>query len=77
MDACFLPIFLFSTFYPSFTRISRVRPESNIPGNPYLIWIQEGFTAEPQEMIRGQTFSEMIRIQARKSELEAESRNFQ
>ena len=30
----------------------------------------------PQEMIRGQIFSEMIRIQARKSELQAESRSY-
>ena len=35
----------------------------------------EGFTAEPREMIRGRIFSEIIRIQARKSELQAESRS--
>ena len=45
-----------------------------------LIWIQEGFTAEPLKndsgAIWGQTFSGMIRIQARKSEIQAESRSY-
>ena len=31
---------------------------------------------KPREIIRGRIFSEMIRIQARKSELQAESRSY-
>ena len=42
----------------------------------YVRWIQEGFTVEPREIIRGRTFSEMIRIRTRKSELQAESRSY-
>ena len=42
----------------------------------YVIWIQEGFTAEPLRMIRGEIFSGMIRIQARQSEIQAESRSY-
>ena len=41
-----------------------------------FMWIQEGITAEPREMIRGRILSEMIRIQARKSELQTESRSY-
>ena len=42
----------------------------------YVTWIQKGFTVEPREMIRGRISSEMIRIQARKSELQAKSRSY-
>ena len=50
-------------------------PRYNSDGiaEPWLRWIQEGFKKallqNPQEVIRGQIFSEMIRIQVRKSEL--------
>ena len=37
------------------------------------MWIQEGFTVEPPRMVRGRIFSEIIRIQAQKSELQAKS----
>ena len=42
----------------------------------HFIWIQKGFTAEPLRNDSGANFSGMIRIQARKSEIQAESRSY-
>ena len=45
--------------------------------NIIVIWIQEGFTAEPPETwFGGRILSQMIRIQAQNSELQAESRSY-
>ena len=41
----------------------------------YIIWIEEGFTAEPPRNDSGGIFREMIRVSARKSELQAKSRS--
>ena len=50
------------------------------PARRYYIHILSGFKGallqNPREMIRAQIFSEKIRIQARKSELQAESRSY-
>ena len=48
--------------------------------HPVCIYTLSGFKKallqNAREMIRGRIFSEMIRIQARKSELQAESRSY-
>ena len=41
-----------------------------------LSGFKKALLQNPREMIRGRIFSEMIRIQARKSELQAESRSY-
>ena len=41
-----------------------------------LAGLKKALPQNPPEMIRGRIFSEMIRIQARKSELQAESRSY-
>ena len=43
---------------------------------PTLSGFKKALLQNPREMIRGRIFSEMIRIQARKSELRAESRSY-
>ena len=47
-----------------------------IENNGLLSWIQKGFTAEPPRNDSGRIVSEMIRIEARKSELQAKSRSY-
>ena len=48
------------------------------PGNEahQLSGFKKALLQNPRELIRGRIFSEMIRIQARKSELRAESRSY-
>ena len=55
-----------------YTPQAREGPERRV----YVRWIQKGFTAEPPKNDSGPIFSEMIRISARKSELQAKSRSY-
>ena len=41
-----------------------------------ITWFKKALLQNPWEMIRGWIFSEMIRIQARKSALQAKSRSY-
>ena len=45
-------------------------------GRPLFAEFKKALLQNPREMIRGRIFSEMIRIQARKSESQAESRSY-
>ena len=55
---------------------SEKAPIANILDTYSLSGCKGALLRNPREMIRGRIFSEMIRIQARKSELRAESRNY-
>ena len=57
------------------TRISAM-PSKLQNGMHALSGFKKALLQNPREMIRGRIFSEMIRIQARKSELQAESRSY-
>ena len=67
--------------YPSDTKLLLTKNYSEIQlSTKNITYILSGFKKallqNPREMIRGQIFSGMIRIRARKSELQAESRSY-
>ena len=59
------------------TRLATLNIKNNLE-NAYstLSGFKKALLQDPPEMIRGPLFSEMIRIQAQKSELQAESRSY-